>query len=278
MIKKKRYFLILVCFGLALLGVFIFWQRMPVHQARAGAGDNVWGWAWSENIGWISLNRTNCDADDNGFSDGVPAGCPVAGWPIPAYGVNIDASGVFSGFAWSENIGAIDFSPIGWPAAPLHGAQADVNTGEVTGWARACAVFQNNCILPLKDNSERGGWDGWIKFSGTNYQVTISNVSQEFEGWAWGEEVIGWISFNCNNPESGDVCATRNYKAETTFDINDPPEANNLTVTAQNYCITPIQFFDWEFSDPEDGALQTSYRLQVRNDDLSSNWGGLVSW
>ena len=30
-----------------------------VHRALAGADDNVHGWAWSENIGWVSMNSEN---------------------------------------------------------------------------------------------------------------------------------------------------------------------------------------------------------------------------
>ncbi|MCK5027309.1 MAG: hypothetical protein KAS07_02745, partial [Candidatus Pacebacteria bacterium] len=35
------------------------------------------GWAWSDAIGWISFNSTNCDPDGNGLSDSGIEGCPT---------------------------------------------------------------------------------------------------------------------------------------------------------------------------------------------------------
>ena len=71
------------------------------------------------------------------------------------------------------------------------------------------------------------GWDGWIKLKGSSYGVTLNSIPDpsEFEGWAWSDNVIGWISFNCNNPESGDVCGASDYKVMTGFALNVPPEA-----------------------------------------------------
>ena len=49
---RKLLFLIipLIVFGFFLVG-----------SVKAGADDNVSGFAWSENIGWISFNCTNLD-------------------------------------------------------------------------------------------------------------------------------------------------------------------------------------------------------------------------
>jgi hypothetical protein len=62
-------------------------------------GDNVSGFAWSENVGWISFNSSDCDSNCAGatcVSDGVPVGCPSAGTNFSNYGVNIDpVSGIF---------------------------------------------------------------------------------------------------------------------------------------------------------------------------------------
>lgn len=118
------------------------------------------GWAWSDNIGWISFNGSN-------------------------YGVKfISSSGDFFGYAWSDNIGWIDFAPAGpYPFSPYYTARLDLDTNKVTGWARAVSY----------DDS----WDGWIKMANSNYGVTRSGCN--LEGWAWGSDVIGWISFNGSN-------------------------------------------------------------------------------
>jgi hypothetical protein len=60
----------------------------------AGSEHSLSGYAWSDNIGWVSFNCTDfgtCGAVD--------------------YGVNVDNSGYLSGNAWSSNIGWISFDP-----------------------------------------------------------------------------------------------------------------------------------------------------------------------
>ena len=36
--------------------IFVVFGFLLVGEIKAGTGDNVWGWAWSSNIGWISFN------------------------------------------------------------------------------------------------------------------------------------------------------------------------------------------------------------------------------
>jgi len=70
-----------------LLITFVVFGFLVFSIAKAGIADNVSGWAWSENIGWISFNNTTGGGTTN-------------------YGVDIDSStGIFSGDAWSEHIG-----------------------------------------------------------------------------------------------------------------------------------------------------------------------------
>lgn len=61
-----------------------------------GAG-TLAGWAWCENLGWLSFSCANT------------ASCASA-----SYGVTIDpVSGVFAGQAWSENAGWLGFGSNG---------------------------------------------------------------------------------------------------------------------------------------------------------------------
>jgi len=117
-----------------------------------------------------------------------------------------------------------------------------------------------------------GGWDGWIKLRGSNYGVKINDATQEFEGWAWSDMVIGWISFNCNNPETGNVCSTSDYKVKTSFSFNNSPTATDLKVTPLDYCINSLPTsLSWSFSDPDPGDTQGAYQVQVdNNSDFSS--------
>ncbi len=184
--------IIAVVFGVAY---FLNPSFFAAPNVGAASTDNVSGWAWSENIGWISFNNT---------SDGSAT----------AYGVKVDAiTGDFSGTAWSSNIGWVSFNRSATnnpPSAPFNGGSGPIadynkNTGKVTGWARAlvgCEVTPGvpvtSCASSLA-GSAAGGWDGWIKLSGDSVPswagkgVTISN--NLFSGYGWGDMVIGWLDF-----------------------------------------------------------------------------------
>jgi len=190
---------------------------------------NVFGYAWSENIGWISFSCKN----QNNPGD---------------YGVDINIStGNFSGYAWSENIGWIDFAPAGpYPASPNYSACLDfpgsgqtcdgLGTNKVGGWARALAYG--------------GGWDGWIKLRGSNYGVDYTSQSGELSGWAWSDMVIGWISFKGVN-----------YGVVTTAKL--PPSVSTAGET-WNHCSfeeKSIPTLNWNYSD----GTQASYWIQIDN-------------
>lgn len=233
--KKTAIFIAVffICAGLFVVGAINVFS----------ADNDVYGWAWSSTIGWISLNCHNSEADT----------CSSA-----VYKVSINpANGELLGYAWSDNIGWIKFNPGGsYPEAPNYSARVDSSTGRVSGWIRACAGTVNgNC-----DSASRtDGWDGWIKmgpinFSGTNYAaVFASNI---LDGWAWGSDVVGWVKFGYGSgPISGD----------------NPPAANNLSVSklSDGYCTTPAHYFSWVFNDP--GDTQSRFQFQVDdNSDFSS--------
>lgn len=129
------------------------------------------GWAWSDNIGWISISG-------------------------PLYGVIVNSStGAFSGYAWSDNIGWVSFNAADVGGCPSGSCSPILNmaTGIVTGWARACAGTNNgNCT----GGSRTDGWDGWISLRGASPDYGVIVDGSTFGGWAWGSAVVGWISFN----------------------------------------------------------------------------------
>ena len=144
--------------------IFVFIFGLGVYFAQA-AGTALQGYAWSENIGWVSFNCSNNNS------------CAAVN-----YSVSVDeANGKFSGYGWSENIGWIDFAPNGpYPASPNNSAEINFASGQVSGWAR---------IVSLKDYSN----SGWIKLKDGNYGVVLS--AGKFDGYAWSDE-IGWIDFS----------------------------------------------------------------------------------
>lgn len=175
--------------------------------ADAPAPDNnLCGFAWGATsqapdfgVGWISFNRKDCDADGNGQSDGTPSGCPAAGTAIPAYGVSLDGSNNLTGYAWSSNIGWVQFG--GLSGFPTGGGTTAANaslsgtptSGTISGWAKV-----------ISGDEAEHGWDGWISLKGsTPYGVTVS--SRQFDNFAWGDDVVGWLDFNADGSDGKNV-------------------------------------------------------------------------
>jgi hypothetical protein len=149
-------------------------------------GPTVSGWAWS-NMPDQSDELKGCTDNDCGRG---------MGWISlnnPGFGgaVTVDDQGNFSGHAWSEFAGWIDFAPqSGYPTGPgttAGPAKVDPETGIWTGWIRV--------ISPI-GNTNANGWDGWISLRGTGYGVTTNIVDGTTSGWAWGDAVMGWVKFD----------------------------------------------------------------------------------
>ena len=121
-----KFFNVVFILVVVLLAILVFPKSVY-------ALTDVYGWAWSENIGWISFNHC----------DGPSVGCKSI-----AYGVNVDPNtGVFSDYAWSDNIGWISFNrsetgaPPGLPDYGTYLAKADLTAPFlVSGWARAISA------------------------------------------------------------------------------------------------------------------------------------------
>ena len=175
-----------------------------IKQASAGSAQNVSGYAWSDNIGWISFNCT--DTSSCGTVD---------------YGVNIATDGDMSGYAWSDNIGWISFEESDLTGCPSGSCEAKLSGGSLEGWAR---VLSNG-----------DGWDGWISLKGSSYGITKNG--NNLEGYAWdasdisGESIgIGWIHFN---PSFGGVVVS-SVNAPTVTISADPTtvfSGENSTLT-----------------------------------------------
>ncbi|HOZ56501.1 MAG: hypothetical protein BWY51_00344 [Parcubacteria group bacterium ADurb.Bin316] len=252
--------------------VFIDNSQNALKFVQAGDGDNVRGYAWSSNIGWISFNSL----DDLGS--------------MVDYGVSVDPdSGNFSGYAWSSNIGWISFNRSDTNNPPLadpgngSGPIAIVNLdnasstfGQITGWAK---------ILSLGD-------DGWIRFSysegaphpfpipfpfsevdagGLAYDAGIDMNTGDFFGWAWNGNDdgtgIGWISLSGEAPHPYGLHA----------DINRAP---NLPVLGSASLIAKCtnilgEQLTWSFSDPDAGDTQSAYYIQIKL-LASGNWGDVL--
>ena len=227
------------------------------HQAEAAfgipaGGVELAGFAWSgyntdsnpvpdAGVGWISMNCTNTDTCVGGSGVG----------PKVDYAVRLQNNGNLAGYAWSSNIGWINFNP--GTALPTDADVANQTAGHVSGtypnvtfggWARACAVFANPsaCSGPL--STEAGGWDGWIALGGTaddgaRYEITMTagGAANGPTNYAWGGPiVVGWIDFSAAGADP------------VTFDITPPVvtfncPSNSIISTGDSvdctYTVTP---------------------------------------
>ena len=267
-VKYKLFILIIV---LAISMVFGL-----VKEMKAGEADNVSGWAWSENIGWISFNCYN-------EYDGVlESHCTDAGYDSD-YGVNIEPStGNFSGYAWSENIGWISFEPADVSSCPIAGTcetKLDFETKKVSGWAKV-----------LSDNS-------WIKLRGQTTETPPKEYgvywdpadNQELKGWAWSDMVVGWISFNCKDggETQNNICTKSDYQVIAKVDITPPPvptmdsepeytKGTSHTVSCSEVTDIGVGGVEYQFckntSDPTSGCTLSDW-----SSSTSATFSGLTS-
>jgi hypothetical protein len=195
-----------------LLSLFVF----PMI-AYGGTSDNISGYAWSANVGWISFNCTNdssCGAVD--------------------YGVNKDGSGNLSGYAWSSNVGWIQFGGLaGFPSGSGTFSQnAQFSGVDLRGWAKAI-------------NADNNGWDGWISLRGTNYGV--SQAGSTFTGYAWGSDVVGWILFDIQNVYPS-VCA--NCGVTTSGDATLDVKSGAVSINGNGaVAYNTVPTFEWTLTD-----------------------------
>jgi hypothetical protein len=209
-----------IIFSLALF--LLVFAAASVVKIQAGTEHSGRGWlgGWTQDgdgnftgVGWISMNNTNCDTNDDGKSEGGTE-CPAAGTVVPKYGVNIPSGNdPVTGYAWmnaggnpdnglQNGIGWIDFNPqdhcveaptipnisIGqYQAFDCHPtSDPGLNCGGQGGVARVAGINLQGCarivsIAQATVGGNSGGWQGWIKLKGTtqdkahDYGVTLNS-------------------------------------------------------------------------------------------------------
>lgn len=236
----------MIRYSVFLIGVFFcLFFNFHIYDAESSASDNVSGFAWSDNIGWISMNSGNTGN----------------------YGVTVAADGTISGYAWSDNIGWVSFNASDVSACPSGSCSPhmDTSTGIVTGWAKALSGGGANA----------GGWDGFISLSGATYGVKVKNCT--WNGWAWGSSVVGWVNFN---GRGGTVTGT----GSACVALNDPDLiTGSLTVPAVVKAGSTITLSDVVTNDSAVSTI-TSFSDEFTysfNNSNPSTWnampGGVVS-
>lgn len=202
----------------------------------AGAEHNMSGYAWSSNIGWISFNNTNGSGNVNYGVHKAPDGRLCGN----------DTCSVPAGYAWSPNIGWIQFGGLsGFPTGDgTQTINAKINGNNLQGWAKALSADGN-------------GWDGWISLSGSGYGVNFDSSTGRFSGYAWGSDVVGWVSFDAAGangviiaPVAVPVVAVFASATSGTVNIVNP----SLTWSATNSPTSCTASGDWSGTKPVSGT------------------------
>jgi hypothetical protein len=216
-------------------------------SGRAWVGGGEEGGSSKRVLGWLSFERSETGAPPSASDDPCPDGSCIAkvGDVDPAI---CDTNG---NHKLDSQCGGDDSTDIG-------------NYKQVFGWARFCGIPDGGSTVVCGGD----GWDGWVKFShfspivARRYGTTIDMTgtpNKEFKGWAWGSDVVGWISFNCSNQG---VCGTSNYKVLTSLVINHPPIASFSCHDTQD-CSGP--------ADPTCTGYIGSFCLKNNSTDTDSN-------
>lgn len=234
--------------GIGIIITFVFAAAIFARPSMtlSQVGSSITGYAWSDTIGWISLNCTTGGATGNNI-------CASSN-----YGLAVDSSGFVTGYAWSDNIGWIKFGGLsGFPAGAGTSAQnAQISSNNLIGWARACGgTTVADCSAMT---SRTDGWDGWIAFNGTGYGVTLNAgvfaaCQVGSTSCAWGDVNVGWIDFSnaattygacaslpanyCDPSGLGGVSKTRNSNCEVTQSSSCPWQCEVVS----GLCIAPPQ-------------------------------------
>jgi len=184
--------------------------------------------------------------------------------------------GALVGHAWSEGVGWISFNKgeantdgtMPNDFFPTKSYMAKVNilqNNQLSGWARAMTAITSNWNGWIKLAGDGGSWTGAVctgvggsDYSNSdrcNYGVKIG-AGGNFEGYAWGGEVVGWISFN--NLTGG---GSNNYSVYTSD--NPIPRAENIFSDFIDMCLDnknprfTFQYF------PDMGFNMTRYDIEI---------------
>jgi len=190
-------------FGVLIAVVLSAIAASPHYPAEASAGGVITGWAWSDTVGWISLN-----CSDYGTCN------------LVNYGLSVNPAGNVTGYGWSENIGWVSANSadlVGCPAAPC---SARIQDRVLAGW--------------LKALSAGDGWDGWISLGGSGYSIPVGQGV--FSGFGWGSDVIGWVDFSRVRTTYADACTPYNFCADGALYRKNADCTDTFTRTCQNGC------------------------------------------
>lgn len=220
--------------------VFVFAQ--PERALSQGTAGPITGYAWSDTIGWLSLNGSN-------------------------YGFTIASDGTLSGYAWSDTVGWVSAQTSDLTGCPTAPCTARVSGGAFAGWIRALGG----------GTSGSGGWDGFISLSGSGYGV--SQVGASLSGYAWGSTNVGWLDFSgavttfaaCSATQgnfcTGQISQNRNSQCVVTTLQDCSALAPGWFCGDTGVCVAPAAP-----AFAASGELQINPRLIIPGQSVSISW------
>ena len=271
--NKNKIKILGIVFGVMFLAIFGYINKTELLSlinkkiVYAGPADNVFGSAWSENLGWFNFNSI-----DSGVTPGpgVDYGVDIVPYTDPIDG---KVYGKLVGYAWSENMGWFHLNPSGpYPLAPNYSARIDLGTGEIHGWSK---------ILNLND-------DGWVSH---NYNDGVVNYNTyvdlddndgdgyvNFHGFAWNN-ILGWLQYGpvpgYEMADGGGVYTllSRVQQAPYAPIIEKPKDGKETWSDYPEFRSDPLRpILTWSpFADPNLSDTQESYKIEISDTADFSN-------
>lgn len=233
----------------------VVWGLSAVLAGAATTINADNAFAYGSNIGWLNLRGNGTDGAEIGrfFSDGyiwsanvgwirMGSGTPANGWSYANnsasdWGVNLDESGNFSGFAYGGNVGWINFE---------HGEsgyepQIDMTTGALSGYvyganigwislSNSQAFAQTDYLESGPDGTVSGVPAAWEAMMGSTLDGMTDQEIRQY--YAWGSNPttpngvrITFIAPTTSGPDGARVTwgtrAIRQYQLEMSPDLLD---------------------------------------------------------
>ncbi|HOV29756.1 MAG TPA: hypothetical protein PLD77_01625 [Candidatus Dojkabacteria bacterium] len=270
------------------------------------------GYAWSEDIGWIKFTQGETDGV---FVDNATGAVSGSAYVLNTGNeisfstnnsntfVNIE-TGAFSGYAWSKDVGWIDFETGGVLIAdqvPIVGSATVVNTSNKVYFSSS--EYGANVVIsdPDPTNSNRRtisgyAWSediGWIMFAQSETSgVFVDNATGAVSGSAYVLNTGNEISFSTNNSntfvniETGAFSGYAwskdvgwiDFETGGVYIANQAPNAPTSLLTNSLTNPTGVSKnpgFSAVFSDPDSADKGKSYQIQV---NTSSSFDGTMIW
>jgi len=193
-------------------------------------GEKLFGWAWADTFGWLSLNSDNCKYLGCDVTSGL---CQDNGNYYVQISADTDeSSDNLEGWAWSDKVGWVCFGSSCDPVnicrfasgscngadygtlSPTYGWRAlveskDENPAVFKGWAKITALKDDGWLSLNCQNDElaTGGYCGTSQHGLTVIEKDIgckdsgsSKKAKVLSGFAWNnqgnEAGLGWVSFD----------------------------------------------------------------------------------